>query len=120
MVQVRITEISGGTYPIQIYISDKFGNNQFLLSTLSTGTTVPPVVYYNSTIPSIFQTAPEIMLTLVDANNCQAMKILDCTFGCTFNITIDMVSCVVNIDIQDENCIVGLDIVDSSTGVTLL
>ena len=89
MVQVRLTEITGGTYPISVYISDIYGNNQTLLGTISTGTTVPPIIYYNTVIPSVFQTAPEIMLKLVDANNCEAIKILDCTFGCTFNITIE-------------------------------
>lgn len=119
MVQVRLTEISGGTYPIQVYIADVYGNYPFLLSTLSTGTTVPPIIYYNTTIPAIFQTAPQIMLKLVDANGCEAIKILDCTFGCTFNITIQMASCVVNIDIQESNCNVSLDIQDPSCGISL-
>ena len=119
MVQVRITEITGGTYPINVYISDKFGNNQTLIGTISTGTTVPPTIYYNTVIPSIFQTAPEILLTLIDANNCQSIKLLDCTFGCTFNITIQLVSCVVNIDIQESNCAVSLDISDPSCVFTL-
>ena len=101
MTQVRITEISGGTYPISVYIADVYGNNQTLLGTISTGP-VPPTVYYNTVIPSIFQTAPQIMLTLVDSNNCTVFKILDCTFGCAFEITIELASCVVNITIQTE------------------
>jgi len=104
MVQVRLTEISGGTYPISVYLSDVYGNNQTLLGTIASGTTVPPVINYNTVIPSIFQTAPEIMLKLVDANGCEVIKILDCTFGCTFNITIELASCVVNIDIQQSQC----------------
>jgi hypothetical protein len=102
MVQVRLTEISGGTYPISVYLSDIYGNNQTLLGTIASGTTVPPVIYYNTVIPAIFQTAPEIMLKLVDANGCETIKILDCTFGCTFNITIELVSCIVNINIQQS------------------
>ena len=43
---------------------------------------------YNNTIPSIFNTAPEIKLTLVDGKNCVMSKILDCTFGCAFEIII--------------------------------
>jgi ABC-type glycerol-3-phosphate transport system substrate-binding protein len=69
MIQVRITEISGGTYPIDVYISDVYGNYQTLLGTINTGP-VPPTVEYNNTIPSIFNTAPEIMLTLTDNNGC--------------------------------------------------
>lgn len=119
MVQVRLTEITGGTYPISVYISDIYGNNQTLLGTISTGTSVPPIIYYNTVIPSIFQTAPEIMLKLVDANNCEAIKILDCTFGCTFNITIELASCVVNIDIQESDCAISLDITDPTCACTL-
>ena len=76
MTQVRITEISGGTYPISIYIADVYGNNNTLLGTISSGP-VPPVVEYNTVIPSIFQTAPQIMLTLTDSNDCQVFKILE-------------------------------------------
>lgn len=119
MRQIRITDISGGTYPISVVISDIYGNNAFNLGTISTGTTVPPTIYYNTTIPTIFQTAPQIMLTLIDALGCQAVKILDCTFGCSFNITIELASCIVNIDIQEANCEVSLDITDPTCGFTL-
>jgi hypothetical protein len=103
MTQVRITEISGGTYPIDVYISDVYGNNQTLLGTINTGP-VPPIIEYNTVIPSIFNTAPEIMLTLTDNNGCSIFKLLQCTFGCTFQITIELASCVVNINIQESNC----------------
>jgi hypothetical protein len=97
MTQVRITEITGGTYPIDVYISDVYGNHQTLLGTINPGP-VPPIVEYNTVIPSIFQTAPQIMLTLTDNNGCSLFKLLDCTFGCTFQITIELASCVVNIN----------------------
>jgi hypothetical protein len=99
MTQVRITEITGGTYPIDVYISDVYGNHQTLLGTINPGP-VPPIVEYNTVIPSIFQTAPQIMLTLTDNNGCSLFKLLDCTFGCTFQITIELASCVVNINIE--------------------
>lgn len=119
MVQIRLTEVSGGTHPISVFISDIYGNNQFSLGTIAIGTDVPPTLYYNTVIPAIFQTAPQIMLTLVDANGCQAIKILDCTFGCTFNITVELASCIVNIDIQDADCSVSLDIIDPSCACTI-
>jgi hypothetical protein len=100
MTQVTITDISGGTYPISVYIADVYGNNRYLLGIIGTGP-VPPSVQYNSVIPTIFNTAPEIMLLLVDDNDCEIFKILDCTFGCAFNITIEMVSCTVNINITE-------------------
>jgi len=103
MIQVRITDISGSTaYPFSVYISDVYGNNQTLLGTISS--VVPPTVEYNTVIPLIFNTAPEIMLKLVDGNNCEIFKILQCTFGCSFQITIELASCVVNMDIQESNC----------------
>jgi hypothetical protein len=99
--QIRITEISGGTYPIEVYIADVYGNNQTNLGTINSGP-VPPTQTYNSTIPSIFNTAPEIMLKLVDANGCEIFKILDCTFGCAFEITIELASCTIDIVIQES------------------
>ena len=114
MTQVRITEISGGTYPINVYIADVYGNNQTLLGTV-TGGTVP--VLYNTVIPAIFETAPEIMLLMVDANGCQVFKILQCTFGCTFQITIEMASCVVDINIQNSSCSFGVNITDPSCAI---
>ena len=87
MNQIRINEISGGTYPISVYISDIYGNNSSLLGTISSGP-VPPMVYFNSVIPSIFLGADQIILRLIDDNNCEVFKILDCTFGCAFEISI--------------------------------
>lgn len=103
MVQIRIAEISGGTYPIQVILSDIYGNNATTLATINSGP-VPPVQTYNSTIPSIFETAPEVMVKLIDANGCEIFKILDCTFGCAFEITIELSSCVVNMNIQNSEC----------------
>ena len=100
MVQIRITEISGGTYPIEVILSDIYGNNETSLATINSGP-VPPVQTYNSTIPAIFQTAPEVMLKLIDANGCEIFKILDCTYGCAFEITIQLSSCIVNINITE-------------------
>ena len=99
MVQIRITEISGVTYPVQVFISDVYGNNQYQLATINPGP-VPPVQTYNSTIPSIFETAPEVMLKLIDDNGCELFKILDCTFGSACEITIQLASCVVDIIIS--------------------
>ena len=100
MNQIRINEISGGTYPISVYISDIYGNNSSLLGVVSSGP-VPPVVYFNSVIPSIFLTADQIMLSLIDDNNCEIFKILDCTYGCAFEISVQLVSCLLNISITE-------------------
>jgi hypothetical protein len=113
MTQVRITDISGGTYTINVYIADVYGNHQTFLGQINPGP-VPPVIEYNTTIPAIFETAPEIMILLVDANGCQIFKILQCTFGCTFQITIEMASCIVDIDIQNSSCNFGVTLTDPS------
>jgi hypothetical protein len=77
MVQIRITNITGGTYPIDVYISDVYGNNQSYLTTITSGP-VPPTLFYTTIIPSIFNTASEVMLRLVDANGCEIFEILPC------------------------------------------
>jgi len=99
MIQIRITEISGGTLPINVFLADVYGNNKTLLGVINS--TVPPTQTYNSTIPSIFETAPEVMLLLTDVNGCEVFKILDCTYGCAFEITIELASCVVNITVTE-------------------
>jgi hypothetical protein len=91
MRQVRITLISGTTYPINVFIADVYGNNRFLLGTILTGP-VPPTVTYNTVIPSIFNTAPEVMLLMVDSEGCETFKILECTYGCAFEIIISLLT----------------------------
>lgn len=103
MVQVRIESISGATYPVSVFIADYYGNNQTLIGTISAGP-VPPQVNYNTSIPSLFYTAPLIMLILRDSLGCETFQLLDCTFGCTFQITIQEVNCIVNITIDESVC----------------
>jgi hypothetical protein len=121
MTQIRIDMISGGTYPIIVSIADVYGNNLTNIATITSGP-VPPTETYNSgntTIPSIFSTAPQIMLLLTDANGCQVFKILDCTFGCSFEITVNLVSCVVDITIQDASCSFSLNVEDPSCNCSI-
>lgn len=106
MVQVRLDFISGATYPVSVYIADVYGNNKSLLGTINVGP-VPPQIRYNSVIPTIFSTAPQIMLILEDSAGCSVFKILDCTFGCAFEITVSLADCVVNISISETSCVIG-------------
>jgi hypothetical protein len=101
MVQIRIENISGTTYPVNVFLADVYGNNRSLLGVIDPGP-VPPAQQYNITIPPIFETAPEVMLLLVGANGCELFKILECTYGCAFEITINLVSCIVNITITEQ------------------
>jgi hypothetical protein len=104
MIQIRIDTISGSTaYPMTVSMADVYGNNRTAIATI-TGTTVPPTVTLNNsvsgvTIPSIFDYAPQIMLIITDNNGCEVFHIIDCTFGCAFEIIIDEVVCTFNIDI---------------------
>jgi hypothetical protein len=77
MVQIRITNITGGTYPIDVFISDIYGNNEYYLTEITSGP-VPPTLFYTAIIPPIFETASEVMLRLVDANGCEMFEILPC------------------------------------------
>lgn len=110
MKQVRITGISGATYPVNVYIADVNGNNQALLGTIASGDQPPPDVNYTTQIPSIFNTAPAIMLLLVDASGCQIFKILDCTFGCYFDIVIELANCNFGLTITPESCTFGVSL----------
>jgi hypothetical protein len=89
MTQVRINYIYGGVYPINVYISDIYLNNQTLIGSISSGP-VPPVVKFNTTIPSIFNTATQVILTISDNNGCEVFKILECTYGCAFEIIVTL------------------------------
>lgn len=80
MTQIRITQITGGTFPISVYISDVYGNNETFLGTITPGP-VPPEVDYTAEIPAIFNNAPEVILKMIDANNCQVFQILVCIIG---------------------------------------
>ena len=116
MTQVRIDFISGASFPVQVYISDVYGNNQALIGTITSS--VPPEVDFNSTIPPIFNTAPAVMIRIVDANGCEIFKILECVFGCAFNITVDLVDCILNISIQETSC--AFDIYSTEANCTMM
>lgn len=67
---------SGSTFPIQVYVSDVYGNNSVLIDTITSGP-IPPEVYITS-VPEIFNNEPQVMVTLVDSNDCSIFHIVDC------------------------------------------
>lgn len=118
MIQIRIDTISGSTaFPITVSMADVYGNNRSTIATIAGGPVPPTVTLNNSvsgvTIPSIFDFAPQIMLILTDSNECEVFHILDCIFGCAFQITIKEVVCTFNIDIQNESCAVTVELTTS-------
>jgi hypothetical protein len=101
MTQVRIESVSGAV-PILVYVADVYGNNQSLIGTITNTGVIPPAARFFP--PSLFNSAPAIMLKLVDDNGCEKFEILDCTFGCGFDISVQLVSCVVNITLSESVC----------------
>lgn len=101
MTQVRIESVSGAV-PILVYVADVYGNNQSLLGTITNTGVIPPAARFYP--PSLFNSAPAIMLKLVDSNGCEKFAILDCTFGCGFDISVQLASCVVNISVTESTC----------------
>ena len=118
MTRIEISAVTGGTYPINVYVSDYYGNYETLIYTITSGNTIPPAT--GATLSSTFATAPAILLKMVDANGCEKIELLECRFGCSFLITIQEGSCVTDITIQTSSCEVGgLAIVESSCVTTL-
>lgn len=107
MRQIRIVDISGATYPVDVFIADVYGNYQTYLGTITSGDAPNPPfssVNYTTQIPPIFNTAPAIMLLLIDINGCKIFKILDCTFGCYFDIVIELANCNYSLIITPQSC----------------
>ena len=117
MRQIRITDISGATYPVDVFIADVYGNNETYLGTITSGDAPNPPftsVNYTTQIPSIFNTAPAIMLLMVDSLGCKIFKILDCTFGCYFDIVIQLADCNFSLNISPSSCDFGISFKDPS------
>jgi hypothetical protein len=107
MTQVRIEMVTGAV-PILVYVADVYGNNQSLIGTITNTGVIPPAARFYP--PSLFDSAPAIMLKLVDDNGCEKFEILDCTFGCGFDISVQLVSCVVNITLTESVCEFSVDV----------
>lgn len=114
MTRIEITAVTGAT-PIDVYVSDYYGNNETYIYTISSGQTIPPPT--GVTLPSIFATAPAILLKMVDANGCEKIVLLECRFGCSFLITIETATCMTDITITSSVCDVGGFLVEDPTCV---
>ena len=101
MTQIRISSVSGAV-PISVFISDIYGNNQTLIGTITNTGVIPPDASFFP--PSLFNSAPQVMLTLIDNNGCEKFKILDCTFGCGFTLSVESASCVVTMTVTESTC----------------
>ena len=68
MIQIVIDDISGATLPVNVFISDIYGNNKTFIGTINES--VPPSKEYTIDSPSPFVPAPVFLLILEDNNSC--------------------------------------------------
>ncbi len=73
MTSIQITEISGLTYPYDIYVCDVFGNQCLLVATINSD--VPPV--NTLVLPPQFNTAPAVGVKIV-SHDCVKFNIVYC------------------------------------------
>lgn len=76
MIKVTVDDVSGSTFPVDVYISDIYQNNILYLGQL-TGETQLPQDYYIQP-PSVFIDTPQLKLILEDSNNCEKSETNTC------------------------------------------
>jgi hypothetical protein len=54
-------------------------------------------------LPTIFNNAPAIMLTIIDSNGCEKFEIVECRYGCGFAIQIVASDCIFTIAFDPPN-----------------
>jgi hypothetical protein len=101
MTQIRIEAVTGTT-PINVYISDVYGNNESLIGTITDTGLIPPAALFYP--PSLFNNAPAVMVTMIDNLGCKKFQIIDCTDGCGFDISVEIASCTYTISVSAESC----------------
>lgn len=101
MTQIRIEAVTGAT-PISVYVADVYGNNQSLLGTITNTGVIPPAERFFP--PVLFDTAPAVMVKMVDSNGCEKFEIIDCSFGCGFDISVTLADCIVTISVTETTC----------------
>jgi hypothetical protein len=101
MTQIRIEAVTGET-PIYVYVSDVYGNNESLIGTITNTGLIPPAANFYP--PSLFNNAPAVMVTLIDNRGCKKFEIIDCSYGCGFDISVEIASCTYTISVTAESC----------------
>jgi hypothetical protein len=101
MTQIRIEAVTGAT-PISVYVADVYGNYQSLLGTITNTGVIPPAERFFP--PSLFNTAPAVMVKMIDNNGCEKFEIIDCSFGCGFDISVTLSDCIVTISVTETTC----------------
>ena len=71
--QIQITSFTGGL-PAQVFVSDVYGNNNTFVGSIVSA--IPPTIYF--TLPSLFDFAPAVKITIIDSNGCEEFTIDEC------------------------------------------
>ena len=74
MTSIEIANITGLSYPYQIYVCDVFGNQCVLIATINTS--VPPST--NFILPSQFDNAPAVGVKIMTSDGCERFEIVYC------------------------------------------
>jgi hypothetical protein len=102
MSQITIKNING-TPPFQVYVSDQYVNNKTLIATISSN--VPPQQFFF--LPSLFDGIDKILIEITDSSgcdHCKTFQLVECRFGCSFNVIIQELGCAVNLKIDKTTC----------------
>jgi hypothetical protein len=76
MTEITINSISGLTPPYSVYVCDVYGNNCILVAAITN--TVPPTSV-SIVLPIEYNTAPAVMIKLLDSSCCEAYKVIYCS-----------------------------------------
>jgi hypothetical protein len=102
MSRLNIKSITG-IPPYEIYVSDQYMNNKTLITTINES--IPPQQFFY--LPDLFDGIDRIILIIKDSSGCDScnfFKLLDCRFGCAFNVFIQEVGCNLQININNKKC----------------
>lgn len=75
MTTIDITNITGLTYPYNIYVCDIYGNNCIIISTVFT--TIPPT--NTILLPPQFDMVSSIGIKVITSDGCETFKIIECS-----------------------------------------
>jgi len=101
MTQIRIEAVTGAT-PINVYVADVYGNNESLIGTITNTGIIPPAARFYP--PSLFNTAPAVMVKMIDSRGCVRFEIIDCAYGCGFDISVTLADCTYTISVTESTC----------------
>ena len=98
-----------GTAPFSFYMCGLDLNN---CTFVGSGTTTIPTLQF--ILPQIFVGASQIILKMIDGNNCEIFKVLSCDTTCPFDVIINTIECQFCIQVVVDNCAITPLIIEPS------